>query len=271
MSTMTCEMFDERLSALLEGELPAAERAAVEEHADACLRCGPVLAGVRDIVRDAAALPELVPSRDLWPGIADRIEAPIVALEPRQAPPAVRRGVSWRVAAAAAAILVAATAITTWQLAGGSNAPDGSGRVAVVDTPQTMAPAPDAVSSTPAEVAAAPEPAMTQSPGTASRGRTVAPAPASVRNATRTVDVVALYDQQITLLRQTVESRRGELDTATIRVLEENLSIIDRAIEQSRQALARDPNSSFLLQHLNGALGRKIELLRTAALLPSSS
>jgi hypothetical protein len=56
-----------------------------------------------------------------------------------------------------------------------------------------------------------------------------------------------------------------------VRVLEENLTVIDRAIEQSRQALERDPNSTFLTDHLNDALGRKVELLRTATLLQSSS
>jgi hypothetical protein len=66
-------------------------------------------------------------------------------------------------------------------------------------------------------------------------------------------------------------TRRSELDTATVRVLEENLTIIDRAIDQSRQALVRDPNSTFLIDHLNSALGRKVELLRTATLIPSSS
>ena len=44
---------------------------------------------------------------------------------------------------------------------------------------------------------------------------------------------------------------------------------IDQAIRQSREALARDPRSRFLDQQLNSALDKKVELLRTAALLPS--
>lgn len=273
MTTMTCEMFDERLAALLEGELPAAERAAVERHAEGCGRCGPLLADLRDIVRGAAALPALTPSRDLWPAIAGRIEAPVVALEHRQASAVVRRGPSWRVAAAAAAVLVAGTAITTWQLAGGgANATGPAERVATADTPRVFVPAPDSQPGIPATVVAAPADPRQLPPSTvADRGRATAPAPVGVRNAGNSVDVTGLFDREIASLRRTLDTRRAELDTATVRVLEENLTIIDRAIEQSRQALARDPNSSFLVEHLNSALGRKVELLRTATLLPSSS
>ena len=92
----------------------------------------------------------------------------------------------------------------------------------------------------------------------------------AVRNAT-TPNVTRVYDREIASLRRMLDTRRSELDTATVRVLEENLTIIDRAIDQSRQALARDPNSTFLVNHLNDALGRKVELLRTATLLQSSS
>ena len=121
MTTMTCERFDDQLQLLLDGELSSAERDAVEAHAASCSRCGPLLAEVRAIVRDAAALPELQPTRDLWDGIAARIEAPVVELEPRQAPVVVRRGLPWRVAAAAAAVLVAVTALATWQIAADSS------------------------------------------------------------------------------------------------------------------------------------------------------
>ena len=65
-----------------------------------------------------------------------------------------------------------------------------------------------------------------------------------------------------------VRERRGELDSATVAVLVRNLVVIDRAIAQSRAALARDPHSPFLGDQLTRALGQKVELLRTAALIP---
>jgi hypothetical protein len=71
-------------------------------------------------------------------------------------------------------------------------------------------------------------------------------------------------------MRTAVGARRSELDSSTVAVLERNLLIIDEAIRQSREALARDPNSPFLGRALTTALDRKLELLRTAALLPRS-
>ncbi len=65
-----------------------------------------------------------------------------------------------------------------------------------------------------------------------------------------------------------VEQRRATLDTATIGVIERNLGIIDAAIRESRAALARDPASALLNEQLNNALEQKVELLRTAVLLP---
>jgi len=74
MIAMTCDRFEDRLSALMESDVTPAERQLLESHADGCERCGPLLAEMRGIVRDAGMLPELQPSRDLWNGIAARIE-----------------------------------------------------------------------------------------------------------------------------------------------------------------------------------------------------
>jgi hypothetical protein len=52
-----------------------------------------------------------------------------------------------------------------------------------------------------------------------------------------------------------------------VRVLEDNLGAIDRAIEQSRQALGADPANLFLNTHLAAARQRKLALLRSATAL----
>ena len=52
-------------------------------------------------------------------------------------------------------------------------------------------------------------------------------------------------------------------------VLEQSIAAIDSAIAQSRAALAKDPASGFLASQLNHSLEKKVELLRTAALLPA--
>ena len=69
-------------------------------------------------------------------------------------------------------------------------------------------------------------------------------------------------------MRRIVQQRRGELDPATVAVLERNMRLIDDAIAQSRAALARDPRSRFLGEQLERTLDQKLDLLRTAALLP---
>jgi hypothetical protein len=75
------------------------------------------------------------------------------------------------------------------------------------------------------------------------------------------------YDQAVADLERTLQVERGRLDPETIRVLEANLAAIDRAIEQSRQALEADPASLFLNAHLAAARQRKLALLRRASAL----
>ena len=73
------------------------------------------------------------------------------------------------------------------------------------------------------------------------------------------------------MLQNIVSRRKTQLDSSTIAIIEKNLQIIDAAIAQSRSALARDPASRMLDQQLTHALDKKVELLRTAAMLPTST
>jgi len=77
----------------------------------------------------------------------------------------------------------------------------------------------------------------------------------------------AAFDEAVADLEQTLEAGRGRLDAQTIRVLEENLQAIDRAIAQCREALADDPASSYLNTYLAETRQRKLELLRRASAL----
>lgn len=82
---------------------------------------------------------------------------------------------------------------------------------------------------------------------------------------------VASYDSAITGMQAMLVSRRGSLDTSTVRVLEQSLSLIDFAIKQAREALDRDPGNMYLNGQLQRTLGRKLEVLRNAVTLPSAS
>lgn len=75
------------------------------------------------------------------------------------------------------------------------------------------------------------------------------------------------YDDAIADLERTFEAGRTELDAETVRVVEENLGTIDRAIDQSRRALATDPANVYLILHLTEMRQRKLLLLRRSTTL----
>jgi predicted O-linked N-acetylglucosamine transferase (SPINDLY family) len=75
------------------------------------------------------------------------------------------------------------------------------------------------------------------------------------------------FDAAVTDLQRMLNERRDQLDSATIRVLEENLAAIDQAIAEARAALSEDPSNSYLNQHLATTMWRKVHLLQRAATL----
>ena len=94
-------------------------------------------------------------------------------------------------------------------------------------------------------------------------------APAATVPATTvgTPSLARSYDTAVDDLERILAEGRGQLDTATVRVLEENLALIDRAIGQARRAVAADSANVYLNTHLAETMRRKIDLLRQAAAL----
>jgi hypothetical protein len=66
---MTCERIEELLSAYLEGELVAAEKAEVEAHLAGCAECSGLASVMREALAAAAAFPEVEPSPELLAGL----------------------------------------------------------------------------------------------------------------------------------------------------------------------------------------------------------
>ena len=288
MDSINCEAFEGLLPRHLEGEADAAERMALEAHAAGCAECGALLDDIRGITSEAGSLPVLEPSRDLWDGIAARIEAPAIPLDSRRGATvavADRRPRSWRAMhlASAAAVLMVATAgvthVITRQMIEGDVRNAQTALVDVAPVGNTFAGSEDmepgaadaATLATPDTNPAAPGTSPRQGDGRSTTPR-VAPAPAAAATGTLVASsarVQAVYDQEIAILQDMLDQRRAELDPATTVVLESNLRIIDRAIRDSRSALARDPASGFLTDQLTMALDKKLQLMRTAAKLPS--
>lgn len=75
----------------------------------------------------------------------------------------------------------------------------------------------------------------------------------------------AAYDQAVLDLELVLAQGRGRLDTATVRIIEENLVVIDRAIAEARAAIAKDPANGYLNGQVAANKRRKLDLLRRAA------
>jgi hypothetical protein len=279
---LSCDEFADRLADYLEGDLPEAVRGAMEAHADVCAGCGQLLVDIGALREEAAALPALTPSRDLWAGIAERIDARVLPLDaPRVARTVAVRRTWMRPAVAAAALVIAAAGVShvltrmTYDPTMSATAP--TKRIAALPADTQLTPAPAAVdaevtSTAPERPSGASSKAAPQTVRPSDRP-TVRP---SDRSPVRLVSAVPLmhetepiYDREIVKLRRIVRERREQLDPKTIAVLEQSIAAIDSAIVQSRAALAKDPVSGFLATQLNHSLEKKVQLLRTAALLPA--
>lgn len=79
------------------------------------------------------------------------------------------------------------------------------------------------------------------------------------------------YDLAVNDLQSVLARGRGKLDTATVRVIEENLALIDRAIAQAREAIAKDPANAYLNSQVAANMRRKLNLLRQAAAAVTAS
>jgi len=229
------DMWTERLSDYLDDELAPEERAVLAAHLERCSECSATLADLRRVVARARTLESAGPANDLWPGIAQRIGA---ASSPARVLPPVRFR---RLTFSVPQLLAAGIALMV--LSGGSVWLLRPGHTAAVGAPIAARPAP------------APAPASA-GPGTpVSWQRRAAPG----------------YDAAVAELQQVLDEGRGRLDTATVRVLEQNLKIIDQAIEQARRAVAADSANAYLNSHLAETMRRKLDLLRQAASLVSAA
>lgn len=79
---LTCEAVEATLADYLDETLEPWVRTAIEEHLVGCARCTALAHELRNIARETAALPALLPERDVWPKVAARIGAPAIFSEP---------------------------------------------------------------------------------------------------------------------------------------------------------------------------------------------
>jgi anti-sigma factor RsiW len=235
------DRWSDRLSDYLDGELDAAERAELERHLAGCDECSATLEQLHRVVARARALEDVPPRADLWPGIAARIGvagdgAPVgdVGVTDIEAARRRRRG---RLAARRLTFSLpqlAAASVALMMLSGGT--------------------------------------AWLLSRATNPPGESPAPAGAtSFVPASPTASLARSYDVAVVELERILEESRDRLDTVTVRIIEENLLVIDNAIAQAQRALARDPESIYLSEHLAATMQQKLEFLRQAAEMTSAA
>ncbi|HET9986527.1 MAG TPA: zf-HC2 domain-containing protein [Longimicrobiales bacterium] len=242
---MTSHIAEAALNDYVDGVLSAEARAGVERHLAECDACASSAAALFRLVARLGALPRSVPPReDLRPAIRARIGAVSAAVEAAAGVPAeaaARPGATpgdgarrlrlrRRFALAAAAVLlVASTAtVTRWLvLREGRGATGAVGASAVASTGATEAEASD--------VALA----------------------AFHRDESR-------YTAAIAELEGALRRERTRLSPETLGILRRNLEVIDRALAESRAALARDPANAELGRMILSTYSQKLELLRRA-------
>jgi hypothetical protein len=75
------------------------------------------------------------------------------------------------------------------------------------------------------------------------------------------------YAAAVADLERVLAEGRGKLDTTTVKIIEQNLAAIDRAIAEAQRALDADSGNLYLNTHLAETMRRKLDLLRQAAAL----
>lgn len=221
-----------QLSDYLDGGLGDQERKLLAAHLVVCPECTDALEDLKLIAARAQSLPSPAPSEDLWPGIEARLRGAASAAVWTPAPPQRVRFASRRVSFSLPQLAAACVALAV--LSGGAVW--------------------YAFSHAPSRV-----------PGSlAGRGDS-----SSVLAASTPADHVALQD--VEELRTLLAGSREKLDPATVRSLEESLTIIDVAIRQAKRALEADPHNPYVRAHLDDTMRRKVNFLRRATMLASAS
>lgn len=220
------EQWTDRLSELLDGDLTPAERVEVEHHLAGCEACAKVLEELKAVTERASMLGELPPRTDLWPGIHGRIAAS--QLGPRVTTPIPFRERRVRIALpqliAASVVLIAASAGTTWLF-----------------------------------VKRGADSAALTGAGTIADAATGGVSPVSTAPTQLGETAAAIAE-----LERTLAASRARLDPETVRVIEQNLAVIDVAIAEVRSALQVDPGNAYLNLHLAETMQRKLQLLQEA-------
>ena len=222
---MNCQDLNEALVDLVDGRRAGAGQRAVERHLEGCQSCRALVEDLRSIRAAAFMLDRREPKAETWSEVRARIAA-----EPAPRGRLIEMGmgrrhggVNWPVWLGAAAALILATVIGVMPLLNRPEpAHDDRAQAAGGDAPEVT------VESVTAEFEAAEK----------------------------------HYQKAIDDLQTIANKDTGELDPQVAAVLQKNLTVIDQAITESREALRSQPSSANAQSGLFDALRSKVALLQ---------
>lgn len=221
---------------LLDGVLEGAARREAERHLAGCPACRARTEELRGLVGRVTGLPRSLPPD---PALRERLRARLEEREDEGARPETfgiapaahegtpRSGVRWRPLAAAAVVVLLLGALATYRLVSGGGASPESG-----DSASALV---DARAGSGAE-----------------------------EGLDELRDAEARYRSAISELEGVLRRRGSRLSPETRELLDRNLRVIDRAIEESNRALEADPGSPVLNRVVVSAYRQKLELLKLA-------
>jgi hypothetical protein len=234
---MTRHIDDSLLQDFLEGLLDSEAEEEVREHLDACSQCREERAVLTELLDGLGGLPsEAQPSRDLWPQIAWRMES-TKNRDSASAEVDVPEAAQYREPQRRQPQKGRRVNLPAWQLLAASIA------LIVISGGSVWA----------------------FLSGKMDAGGPLGPDFQSAAQFAGWEDAYGGYDEAVTDLEALLERGREILDPETVRVLEENLQTIDRAIQEAGDALMQDPASAVLQRFLADNLRKKMDLLRQAA------
>jgi hypothetical protein len=230
---MTDIDWTDRLSEYLDGSLAPAEQAACEAWLASSAEGRELLADLRSVVAKAKTLPDAPVPDQVWSGISSAIGGSPRGVIPIDSP---RRP----------AVSPSRRPYKVWQLATAAVVLIGVGTVIGMQVREVP---------------------VVSAPGAMSSGQ------GEVINVNRPITprADATYDRAIQDLQLLLQQNRGQLDTATVRVLEGSLARIDAALADAEQALANDRQNAYLNDHVSRIKRQKLDVLRRGASLVQAS
>jgi len=230
---MTEHIDETRLNDYLEHLVADEVAKEMEAHLGTCEQCHESLTALERLLSEMGDLPsEATPSRDLWPEVRARMDSAgaseedgVVPLRTGGTGSTRRFSFSMGQLLAASITLAFISGATVWMVLNGAGNPNAGTLASEVASEVAL----------PSNVVPAVHAASTQ------------------------------YEQAIASLESVLEQGRNLLDPETLATIEESLSLVDRAINEARAALAEDPNNDLLNRLLIQNQQSKLRVLRQAS------